>query len=356
MELKNKKLIKADSGKISFMGRIDFENVEKPIFYWAASNVRMRFKGTSVGAVIKDHRFYGIVSFGFIIDGKECKIDCPEEDKEIYLPLAENLEDTEHEIIFFKRQDATHYFEFLGFAINEDGNVLEAIKLPSRKIECFGDSVSAGAVCEATDFVGQLDPENHDSIYDNAWHSYSNITARNLGAQIHDTAQGGIAIFDGTGYYHAPDFIGMETAYDKLCYFPEGKGMTKWDFKNYIPDVVLFAVGQNDSHNEGHDDFDISDPDYRLKWKNRYKEIILSLREKYPDAVFILLLTVLCHDAEWDKAVDEIANELNDDKISHFMFKRTGKATPGHPRLPEQYEMAEELTAYISNMGDDIWS
>lgn len=89
--------------------------------------------------------------------------------------------------------------------------------------------------------------------------------------------------------------------------------------------------------------------------ENAYKSIILDLRSKYPNATFVLLLTVLCHGEEWDKAVDEIANELNDQKITHFMFTRTGKATPGHPRLPEQYEMAEELTAYLSNMGDKIW-
>jgi hypothetical protein len=61
------------------------------------------------------------------------------------------------------------------------------------------------------------------------------------------------------------------------------------------------------------------------------------------------------HSPDWDNAVDEIADELGDEKITHFMFKRTGKATPGHPRITEQYEMAEELTAYLSAMGDEIW-
>ena len=357
IDLENKKLISADNEKLLYMGRIDFSDKKRPEFYWAASNVRMKFKGNCVGAVLKNYYYYGIISIGFLIDGKECKVNIEKNDEDIYIPLAEDLEDGEHEIVLFKRQDATHYFEFLGFAMNKEGEILEHNPLPKRKIECFGDSVSAGAVVEAVDYTASLDPEDHQGVYDNSWHSYSNITARNLGAQIHDTAQGGISIFDGTGYYHAPDFIGMETAYNKLCYFPEGsKGMTEWNFEKYIPDLVLFAVGQNDPHNEGHDDFDITDPEYRTKWKNRYKDIILSLKEKYPNAVFILLLTVLQHDSQWDKAVDEIVKELNDDKITHFMFTRTGKATPGHPRLSEQYEMAEELTAYISNMGDKIWS
>lgn len=351
-----RKLIPADSGKITYMGRIDFDDPARPEFYWAGSFARMRFTGRNIGAVICNHKFYNDMLLGIVIDGREDKVSFEENDKDIVLTLAEDLDEGEHEITLFKRQDATHYFEFTGFLIDGDAEALEPAPLPERKIECFGDSVSAGAVVEAMDYAASCDPEGHEGIYDNAWHSYSNITARNLGAQLHDTAQGGIAIFDNTGYYHAPECIGMESAYDKLCYFPESKkGVTAWDFSRYVPDIVIFAVGQNDPHKEGCEDNDIRDPEYRLKWKNRYKEIILDLKSKYPKADFILLLTVLCHDPVWDEVIEEITRELNDEKITHFMFTRTGKATPGHPRLSEQYEMATELTAYISNMGDKVW-
>lgn len=352
VDLKDKKLIEADDKSISYMGRVDFSNKKAPEIIYAGSSITIRFKGTAIGAVIVNHMFYNIMDLGTVVDGKEGKIRFEDNDKEIYLNIAENLEDTEHEVILFKRQDATHYFEFKGFVI--DGETLVSEPKPTRRIECYGDSVSAGAVCEAVEYTAQLDPDNHQGVYDNAWHSYSMITARNLGAEIHNVAQGGIAIFDGTGYYHGPDYIGMESAYDKLCYFPEG-GITEWDFSIYTPHVVLFAVGQNDSHNEGHEDFNINDPEYRIKWKEAYKKIILDLRSKYPNALFVLLLTVLMHDSGWDSAVAEIASELNDEKIHYFKFKRAGKATPGHPRLSEQYEMAEELTAYISNLGDSVW-
>lgn len=351
-----KKLITPDD-RLSYMGRIDFDDPNSPVFIWAGSNVRMRFKGTSVSAVIFNRRFFNKMSVGYVIDGKVCRADFGEEnerEKEYCLTLADGLEDGEHEIVLFKRQDASHYFRFLGFII--DGEVLEAPALPARKIEVFGDSVSAGAVVEARDFEGKCDPEGHEGIYDNAWYSYASITARNLGAQLNCTAQGGISVFDNTGWFHAPDFIGMETAYDKLCYYPEGeKGYTPWDFGRYTPNVVIFAVGQNDSHNEAEGDPDITDISFRTRWKEGYKGIIKELRAKYPRAYFVLLLTVLGHDPEWDKAVDEIAYELSDSRIRHFMFTRTGKATPGHPRISEQYEMAEELTAYLSGLGEDIW-
>jgi hypothetical protein len=347
--------VPSDSSALRYIGRTELFG-GFPRFVFAGTNVAFRFKGTSVSCVIRNHRFYNIMELGVIIDGKQSKVAFDHKEEDIVITLAENLDDTAHEVILYKRQDATHYFEFKGFILNDGAQLLDPPALPARKMECYGDSVSAGAVVEAIDHTADNDPDGHDGIYDNAWQSYAMITARNLGAQLNNIAQGGIAIFDRTGYYHAPENIGMETAYNKVCYFPEADGgMTDWDFSKYTPHVVLFAVGQNDPHNEGHDDFDITDPAYREKWKSAYKKIILDLRSKYPNAVFVLLLTVLMHSPDWDEAVDEIARELNDEKITHFMFKRTGKATPGHPRITEQYEMAEELTAYISAMGDGIW-
>lgn len=349
-------LIYPDDKVLSYMGRIDRSQPRAPKVFFAGSSITLNFKGTQIKALIRNHKIYNTQELGVVVDGKQSKLTFDENDKEISLTLAEGLRDTVHEAILFKRQDASHYFEFLGFEI--DGEALPAKPLPQRRIECFGDSVSAGAVTEALSNVGMTDPEDNHGEYDNSWYSYSMITARNLGAQINNVAQGGIAIFDDTGYFHAPDCIGMETAYDKICYFPEG-GYSDWDFSQYIPHVVLFAVGQNDPHNErGRPDNNISDPDYRRRWKERYKDIIKDLMSHYPKAVFILLLTVLQHNSEWDNAVEEIKTELCAETgrdVTHFMFKRTGKATPGHPRSLEQYEMAEELTAYISSLGDKVW-
>ncbi len=341
-----KTFVNADSKYLTYMGRIDRTKEGCAGFFFAGSNVTLRFKGTAVSVKLKNYRYYNTQLIGFLIDGKEDKAEIKESCTDTTVTLAEGLEDKEHTLILFKRQGASHYFDLYGFEV--EGEPLEAVKLPELKIECFGDSVSAGEVCEAVKYTALPDPTGHDGIYDNAWHSYPFITARNLGAQINDTAQGGIAIYDKTGWFHAPDHIGMETVYNKLRYFPEAEGgYSDWDFSQYIPDIVIFAVGQNDSHIEGRPDPDIKDPAFREHWKDGYKKIIRDLRKHYPDAFFVLTLTVLGHDAEWDIAIEEIAQELGDERIKHFEFTRSGKATPGHPRLSEQYEMSEELTAYL---------
>lgn len=339
------------------MGRFDCPD-GFPRFFYAASSVTVRFRGSAVSAVIRSHKMYSATELGIVLDGKVFKLPYKQREEDITIQIAENLDGGEHELTLFKAQAGANWFEFKGFEFSDDTELLPKKELPTRKIECYGDSVSAGEVVMALDSVANFDPINHNGKYDNAWYSYAAITARNLGAQLHNVAQGGIAIFDKTGYFHAPDYIGMESVYDKVAYYPEiDGGVTEWDFAKYTPQVVLFAVGQNDPNTqEGLPDNDITDPEFRAKWKARYIGILRDLKLHYPNAVFVLLLTVLMHSPNWDDALDEIVEELGDDRTVHFRFTRCGKATPGHPRLPEQYEMAEELTAFISNMGDGIWN
>ena len=64
----------------------------------------------------------------------------------------------------------------------------------------------------------------------------------------------------------------------------------------------------------------------------------------------VLLLTVLMHDDYWEALLDEACARLGSDRVHRFRFTRTGKATPGHPRVPEQCEMACELTEFIQSL------
>ena len=58
------------------------------------------------------------------------------------------------------------------------------------------------------------------------------------------------------------------------------------------------------------------------------------------------------HKVMWDKAIDEVVSELKAEGLDahHFMFRRNGAATPGHPRYPEHTEMAQELSAFIKTI------
>lgn len=335
---------------VLYMGRYDRTAGETKL-YFAGSQIKLKFKGTSLSMTFLASVSWGSVSIGAVIDGKISAVPLYQENngKDITAIIAEGLENTEHDAVIYKRYASNYYLFVKGF--ETDGEFLSPDPLPELKMEVYGDSVCAGEVSEAIDYVGKSDPENHNSVYDNAWHSFVMQTARNLNAQIHNIAQGGIALFDGTGYFHYPDTIGLESVYDKTCYFPEAGEPTKWDFSRYIPDIVIIAIGQNDQHNAvtQTNDRNISDPEYRVKWKNAYIAIVKDLNEHYKTAKFVLTTTVLMHDPDWDNAIEEIKDELNGIGIKtfHNIFSRNGAATPGHPRIPEHDEMARELTDFI---------
>ncbi len=345
-----------DDKRVLYMGRYD-RTADETRLYYAGSQIKLRFRGTSLSMSFLASVMWGNVSIGAVIDGKITAVPLIAENngKEITVPIAGGLENREHDAVIYKRHSSNYYLFVRGF--ETDGEFLEPEPLPELKIEVYGDSVCAGEVSEAVEYVGKNDPENHNSVYDNVWHSFVMQTARALNAQIHNICQGGIALFDGTGYFHYPDTLGLESVYDKTCYFPEAGEATIWDFSRYVPDIVIIAIGQNDQHNAvtKTNDRNISDPEYRKKWKGKYIEIVRDLDRHYKTAGFILTTTVLMHDADWDNAIDEIAAELNGMGIKtyHNMFSRNGAATPGHPRIPEHNEMAQELTEFIrKNMSE----
>lgn len=346
-------IILPNAKELQYCGRIDLTNELEPMFIYSCSFVTFRFTGRSIRVIISNIHCYYNNYIGYIIDGKQGSIRLSNEQEKECLLLEENLEDREHEIILFKRMDACHYFKLFGFILDEEAVATSAPSLPTRRIEVYGDSVSAGELSEAVDNVGKLDPQ-HNGEYSNSWYSYAWITARKLGAQIHNISQGGISLIDGTGWFDAPHYYGMEHTWDKLRYQPELAPRTPWDFTRYVPHVVVVAIGQNDSNPMNYMKENYHGEKSNL-WRMRYSNWVKKIRETYPYALIILSTTILNHHANWDRAIDEVCRELGDKKIVHFLYEKNGYGTPGHIRISEAEEMANELSAFIQSFGDDIW-
>lgn len=335
--------------KFQFTGRIDFSNPESPMMTWPGSYVRFEFKGTHLSLKITNHRFGWGRFLGVVIDGGERCIPMCDGGQTLF--LAENLEDRAHEVYIYKRMEG-HYITLNELYLNDEAELLEPSPKPKKKIEVYGDSVSAGSVVDCDEYLGKHDPENHGGFFDNSWNAYPLMLSRILPAEVYVTSQGGIAIFDKTGYFEMPNMRGVESCYDKVGYCV-GRPLTKWDF-SFKPHVIVFAVGQND-HNPDPDC--LRKPEYYKKWTDKYIEIANDIRSHSPDATVVFALTVLMHDPIWDDAMEDIKNRMGgeDNKVYHFMYSRCGKATPGHPRTKEQEEMATELKAFLESLPDDTW-
>lgn len=347
----NEKLIKAGDPALQYMGRIDWDDPENPVWIYACTCVRTRFTGSFVRAEITNYRGCWDNYVGVIIDGVQSKILLAESGRRIYT-LGENLGDGWHELLLFKRQDGCHVMQLHGLRVAEDAALCAPAPLPRRRLEVYGDSVSAGEVSEAVDYCGQPDPP-HNGELSNGYHSYAWHTARLLNAQLHDIAQGGAALLDGTGYFHAPDYRGMEYIYDKIQYNDQIVPSKQWDFSAYTPHVVVVAIGQNDNHPV---DYMAAQPDGPMaaNWRAHYRDFIRQLRARYPHAHVILTTTILNHHENWDMAIDRVCRELADPRIHHFLYSNNGCGTHGHIRIPEAERMATELAAFIEEI-PDVW-
>lgn len=347
------KLILPSDEHLLYSGRIDDANQEKPCFIYAGSSITFRFIGSMVKIILNNQHCCYNNYIGYVVDGKTMgKSIITQHGVDHIIPLVEGLENKEHEIVIYKRQDAAHFFDLLGIVLDKDAVLLERPRCPKRRMEVYGDSVSCGEVSEAIDYVGKSDPDNHNGDYSNSWYSYAFITARNLNASLHASAQGGLALLDKTGWFHGPDYVGLLTTYDKLKYNTQIEPYTKWDFKRYTPHVVLVAIGQNDANPENYMGINKEKSSY---WKTQYEEFLQKMRRIYPNALFILTTTILNHEKAWDDAIEEVCRRMGDPKIVHFLYTKNGCGTPGHIRISEAETMAEELTAYINSFGESIW-
>ncbi|MDD6292074.1 MAG: electron transporter RnfD [Lachnospiraceae bacterium] len=338
--------------KLNYCGRIDWSNPKNPVFVFPATYLQFRFFGRSAVITVENHHVCWSNYVGAIVDGIQKTFELREQG-ETRIELLNEEQEGEHVVLFLKRQDCCHEMTLKLLELDDGAKLLDPPEVPIRRIEVYGDSVSAGEVSEALDYVGKPDPEHHGQ-YSNSYYSYAWITARKLGAQLHDVAQGGIPLLNGNGWVAPPYYPGMEFMWDKLHYHPQLGKAVDWDFSLYTPHVVIVAIAQNDSNP---DDYMRTDPmGLRAEyWKYKYGELVKNIRKKYPKTLIILTTTLLEHDKNWDDAIEEVCNQLGDERIMHFLYKRNGCGTPGHLRIPEAEEMANELVDFINGLTVPVW-
>ena len=349
----NEKRIPMTDPMLRYTGRIDLADPANPFFIYPCSSLQLRLKGRTLRVMVTNQQSYFENRLGVIVNGEQSAILL--EKGEQVLDLSDKLKDGANDVLLFKRQDCCHAYRLNGLILDADAELLPLPERPSRRMEVYGDSVSAGEVSEAEFACGQSDPEGHNGLYSNSWLSYAWQAARLLNAELHDNATGGMALLNGTGYFNWPDFIGMESCWDKINYYPPFGEPTPWDFARYTPHVVVVAIGQND-HNPVNIMADDYDSEASKHWRSEYRRFIGQLREKYPRAHIVCTTTILGHHANWDKAIDEVccAMRETDARVHHFLYSKNGCGTPGHIRGSEAAVMAQELAAFIETL-PGVW-
>lgn len=312
---------------IRYTGRVLFDDPNGPVLYWPGISIAANFEGTSVKVKMND---FGDNYFNvFIDDADPIVLDCVP--GEMVYDIASGLTDGIHEIEIFRRTEADNGGTmFLGFELDTGSYLVSPPARAERKIEFYGDSITVGLAIESSS-------DNHDPVFTNNYLAYGALTARNLNAEYHCIARSGIGIMVSwfpeimPGYYYRHDPTDSESY---------------WDFTQWVPDVVVINLGQNDYWlRENETDEEIIDA---------YVDFINSIRTEYADAhIFMALGNMNATEpgSQWpgyiESAVSIMNTTYNDEKVYSIIFPY--KQTSGHPIVSEHEDMANQLTTFIEN-------
>lgn len=339
-ELKNNK-IKHNAGDpfdsaYNYVGRVDFSNSKGPAMYYAGSYIHTRFKGRSLKAVFSDDKSKIPLRLMFILDDtiiikKELQLGA--ESDTLY--IIEGLTDSIHDLYISKTDGpgAGAYGLCFNGLILDDNSQIYKPDIPNLRIEIFGDSFTEG--------VGSECKGDGDCGKNNGWFSYANRMAREVGAVLYNNGIGGLAVMDSTGWYQNKT-TGLQTTYNKLIPTNEnGLQYKEWDFRSFIPDIVILAMGVNDEY----DPYTRAFKDTAL-WKDTYKKIILNLLEDYGAGTRIIIAPGNLRAEKAYIFSESIVEELKHDGYAAWFFRYSFELD-AHPDSYEHIRMAHELADFI---------
>jgi len=178
--------IPANDPNIQYTGRIDFTNPLAPVMTWPGNYIEVNFEGTSINVKMNNLGDGNVpdpptgddttIYFNAVIDdGVPVLLDFP---TGLYTrTAASGLADTAHKLLLFKR---TEYYDgtikFKGFELDDGKGLLPPPARPQRRIEFYGDSITAGLALDAP-------ADERQNIYGNNYLAYGALTARNLNAE-----------------------------------------------------------------------------------------------------------------------------------------------------------------------------
>lgn len=328
--------IPASHPNIAYIGRVSFKNPASPCFTYPGVQIRARFEGTSISMRVKPNSGYFMVE----IDNLEpFKVASLESDS--VLLLANHLKDTQHDVtISLAYEGYQRRPEFRGFILDAGKTLPKAPRLPKRKIEFIGNSITCGYGTEVTDPKAPFKDETENHYY-----TYAAATARALNAQSLVVARSGIGIYRN---YNGPKKGNpdcMPAMYTQTLFRDSSE---KWDFSRYTPDVVCVNLGTNDVSTKPYD---------TQLLEQGYRSFLKTLRSYYPKAIIVLLSGCMLHDQpllDVQTALNRVASEANsagDKNVYRFDLTPTdgslGYGASWHPSKAQQYKSADELIPFI---------
>lgn len=256
-------------------------------------------------------------------------------DQDRYL-VARNLGAGPHRVTLFKRTEPlVAMTRFRGVTLAAGGTLLPPASSPKRGLLFIGNSITCGYGNEGKGKEENFLPETED-----AWRTYSHLTAQALDAAYHCVA------YSGRGVYR--NYRGTrEGLLGELLdrYHPQDTA-ARWDF-HWQPDWVVINLGTND--------FGQGTPP-REEFVQSYVALLQQIRARYPSAGILCLLSPMVTDqkrlarstlgAYIDEALAR-ADLANTHRFDLSVQGELGYGSNWHPSLAQHRRNAEELIGWF---------
>ena len=301
-------------------------------FYAKGKNVRMHLTSNITSEV-------NMAGLSVLIDGVEVNRVVVDKEQDWYEMCI--LPEGEHLVTVIKITEAAmSHVGILSVEIS-DGNMIDK-PFPERsslKLEFVGDSITCG--------YGVLgEPESEYTLREeDGMLSYGQVAAEILGARARFLSASGYGMY----IEYTGDREGnVPKLYPYTNWFVDKE--EKYDYSEYVPDVVVINLGTNDS---GH----IDDDEIKENLLKSYVEFIEQVKNFYPETKVLCICGTLCDKKEVieliKKAVEMCSEKgINDVYMKELPFhnvEEDGKAS-NHPSAITHKKDGERVAGYIKEI------
>lgn len=349
----------ADAEHVRPIGRSIFRDGIRYLS-WSCSAVEFAFTGKTVSAEIwtdwvRDEPWKTMFQpqAAVFIDGKLSRRFAVSAGTKSY-PIFESDTPKTVTVRIVKLSEAA--FSKVGIAsISSDGDIRPSA-LPARRMEFIGDSITCGFGIE-----GKSAGERFSTKTENPCKTYAALTAERFGAEYNLISWSSIGVYSSSCGEEADKPANgwiMPMLYDYTDIGIEnilGTEPEPWDFKRFVPDVIVINLGTNDSS------FTRNFPDRIGEFKKAYGDFLRHIREKNPAAYIICALGMMGDElgGRLFPAIDKAVAETGDKKIFSLELdeQRTadGIGCENHPNEVTHRKAAEKLAEKVSEITGWGW-
>jgi hypothetical protein len=327
---------------IQYFGRWDKTDPLHPKFSWPGVYICAEFSGTGIGIRLRDSTNY----YNVYIDGGLYRVFHPDKPGEAEYTLAEGLKQGNHSFLLSRRNITfDEIYSFGGIILEDNGTLLQPAQPSDRRMEIIGDSFTAGESNETSEQSLSWEARYPVTNIDKG---FAVMIARRFNAQYMLTCRSGSGIVcDWRGDTAQSIPVRFNRTYmdsDSLM----------WNFRNWIPDVVLICLGLNDHSGLKDSDGNVSEKNSEI-FRSQYHKFIGTVRSVYPNVKLVAIAAF----PEWIRrnvrrvVNEEIGSGKKDIYYTQFDEFPGGYAGNGHPTVQTHRKMADQLIKSMDSF--NLW-